>query len=303
VRILIAILTTGVRNTTFEECLQSILEQKVPASAELGILIVENNRIALDSIQEIITRYQKTTTFDIHHSIEINPGIPFARNRALTEAKNRDYSHLGFIDDDAFALNNWLEELTVNMEGYDVVAGPQCAVFPDKTSNFYQKAKIYNERVLPDQVDIRWAATNNILMSVAVLTRHDLCFNEALIHGGEDKELFLRVSMNGGKLQWRANAIIKEHIVKKRLNIKWAVKRTFRMGATGFQIESCNKNSNKVYLTCFFKGSIYFTKGLISLIPFAISPKHSTLDCLCDLSHGVGFIYGLFTKGKVKSYA
>jgi succinoglycan biosynthesis protein ExoM len=303
VKILIAILTTGTRNKTFEECLISVIKQKVPSFVELGILIVENNQVALDSIQTIINRHQNNNNLAIYHRLEVKPGIPFARNRALIEAKRLNYTHLAFIDDDAFAFANWLEALTFNIDGYDVVAGPQCAVFPEGTSKFYSKAKIYNERILADLSDIKWAATNNILMSVNTLSKLNLCFNESLIHGGEDKELFLRVSMHGGKLQWRANAIIKEHIVDERLNVKWALKRTFRMGATGFQIESCNKTQSKVWLTCIFKGAVYIVKGLISLLPFTFSSKHSLLDSLCDLSHGVGFFYGLFSKGKVKSYA
>ncbi len=301
-RILISILTTGVRNECLAQCLQSIIDQKVADNIELAILIVENNSSALAIIQAILSRYKQLTSIHIFHCLETQSGIPFARNKALTFAIDNLFTHLAFIDDDAFAHHHWINELASNMKGYDVVAGPQCALFPENTSLLYTNAKIYRERNIKDNTDIKWAATNNILISLSFLTRFNLKFNEQLINGGEDKELFLRVFMHGGKLHWRVNAIVKEHIVYSRLNIKWALRRAFRMGATGYLIESCNKSKNKVRVTCLFKGSVYFIKGMLSVIPYSLSSKHSVLDSLCDISHGIGFVYGIFTAGTVRKY-
>nr|WP_166738793.1 glycosyltransferase family 2 protein [Psychromonas sp. RZ22] len=302
-KIVVAILTTGVRNKTFKICIESLFRQNIPSFIDMDILVVENNQKALSSITQIIEPYKEHSNINIFHCLEVKPGIPFARNCALSFAQINGYSHLAFIDDDAFAVNNWIHELTIDIDSFDVVSGPQCALFPEDIPSFFKLAKVYRERVINHNADIQWAATNNVLISIDTLKRLNLRFNETLIHGGEDKELFLRVSKLGGKIKWRSNAVVKEHIVRERLNLKWALNRTFRMGATGFKIESCNKNRHKTYLICLFKGSAYLLKGFLSFIPFLISSKYSILDSLCDISHGLGFFYGIFTRGRVKSYA
>ncbi|MEH6454247.1 MAG: glycosyltransferase family A protein [Psychromonas sp.] len=301
--ILVAILTQGVRDDTFEQCLQSVIYQQVPQNSKLALLVVENNPESLSKIKNVIKKNNDLNDINIYHSLETVPGIPFARNNALNYAKNNGYSHLAFIDDDAFAQKNWLIELSKDYDKFDVSGGPQNALFPNDTKSFYRLAKIYRERNLKDNASIKWAATNNILMSVATLEKLNLKFNESLIHGGEDKELFLRVSALGGKIHWRANAIVQESIVESRLSIKWALRRTFRMGATGYLIESCTRSTPEVLAICIFKGSAYIVKGIVSLVPFTLSRHYSPLDSFCDITHGLGFFYGIYSKGKIKAYA
>lgn len=301
--IVVAILTTGTRMPHFEKCLKSVIAQNTPQNSQISLLVVENNSVKTSSVSSLIERLQASTERQIHYKLETKRGIPAARNFALNYAIDHDYTHLAFIDDDAYALEDWLVKLTENIGDNDIVSGPQKATFPDFTPARYKLAKVYQHRNIQDNEKIDWAATNNILISLQTIKKMQLNFNQKLKNGGEDKEFTLKVAYNGGKLAWRREAVVKEHIVDNRMNLKWALRRTFRMGATGFMIESCNKSTAKVYATCLFKGCAYIAKGLLSYIPYALSNKHSTLDCLCDLSHGVGFIYGLFTKGKVSSYA
>ncbi|XQF90029.1 hypothetical protein ACOBV8_16020 [Pseudoalteromonas espejiana] len=88
----------------------------------------------------------------------------------------------------------------------------------------------------------------------------NLSFNESLIHGGEDKELFLRLTACGGKIKWVNNAMVQENIVIERLTTKWALRRCFRMGATGFKIESCNKTFLGALLLAALKGLLIWRK-------------------------------------------
>lgn len=302
-RVLVAVLTTGSRSATFEQCILSILEQSYISSIKLSILIVENNSELNQVVNSSVSKFTNNKKINLIHVLETKQGIPFARNNALNYAQSNHYDYLAFIDDDAYADKNWLNLLCDKAKGYDVVAGPQKAIFPKGTHKYFNLARLYHERKLRDGVMVKWAATNNILINVNTLKKLNLSFNESLIHGGEDKELFLRLTACGGKIKWVNNAIVQEHIVIERLTTKWALRRCFRMGATGFKIESSNKTFLGALFTCCFKGTAYLAKGLLSFLPYFISSKHTCLDSLCDLSHGVGFFYGLFSGGNVRSYA
>lgn len=300
-KIIVTTLTTGTRNTTFNECLLSLQALTNVNGYKIDILVVENNQRPDEHVQKIISSYNSSEKC-VKHLLEPIRGIPHARNAALNFAKDKGYNYLAFIDDDAFASPDWIKTLVKVNENAHVAAGPQLAIFPEGTSSFYRNAVIYHERKVTDGAAIKWAATNNILIDVDFMKTNKLAFNPALINGGEDKELFLRVNKLGGKLAWSESAVVSEHIAQSRLSAAWAMRRTFRIGATGFMIESAIRTPFENYITCIVKGSLYLAKGLLLLPYHALSPKSSLLNSLCDLSHGVGFFYGLFSKGRVSKY-
>lgn len=300
-KIIVATLTTGTRNTTFNECLLSLQTLNNVNGYKIDILVVENNQRPDEHVQKIISSYNKSEKC-VKHLLEPIRGIPHARNAALNFAKDKGYNYLAFIDDDAFASKSWIENLVKTIETNNVASGPQLAIFPDSTRSFYRNAAVYHERTIADGEGVKWAATNNILIDLSFMEANDLSFNPKLINGGEDKELFLRVNKSGGNLIWSKEAVVSEYVAQSRLSVKWAMRRTFRIGATGFMIESSVKTPFMTYLSCIFKGGVYLTKGVLLLPYHAISPKSSTLNSLCDLSHGVGFFYGLFSRGRVSKY-
>ncbi|KEQ18495.1 glycosyltransferase family 2 protein [Endozoicomonas numazuensis] len=303
-KILAATLTTGTRNKTFIQCLESLMKQNLPDQTELSIVVVENNLASDKSVQSIIKKLRKRSPVHIYHELECKQGIPYARNRALKLAGELGFSHLAFIDDDAFAEQDWIAQLACTVRRYkcQAVTGPQKAIFPDDTSPMFRNAPVYHERKISNGQKVSWGATNNILMDVSFLHQKGLQFNTQLIHGGEDKELFLRVTQSGASIYWCQKAVVSEYISGERLKPQWAVRRTFRMGATGLMIERCNKSRKKAVFTCLFKGSAYLTRGLLTLPLYGLASSKSPLESLCDLSHGYGFYYGLFSGGTVRSY-
>ncbi|MBB1379349.1 glycosyltransferase family 2 protein [Pseudoalteromonas sp. SR43-2] len=300
-KIIVTTLTTGARNNTFNECLASLQALTNINGYQIEILVVENNQQPDDQVKKIISNYDNSDK-RVNHLLEPVQGIPSARNAALKYAKQRGYTYLAFIDDDAFASPSWIETL-VNANKYsNVASGPQLAIFPEGTSLFYCNATVYQERKLADGAEIKWSATNNVLIDVNFMNINNLSFNPKLINGGEDKELFLRVNKLGGKIIWSESSVVSEYIASSRLSVAWAMRRTFRIGATGFMIESAVRTSFENYITCIIKGLLYLAKGLCLLPYHLISSKSSLLNSLCDLSHGVGFFYGLFSKGRVSKY-
>ncbi|XQF90028.1 glycosyltransferase family A protein [Pseudoalteromonas espejiana] len=102
-RVLVAVLTTGSRSATFEQCILSILEQSYVSSIELSILIVENNPELSHVVNRSVSKFTNNTKINVIRVLETKQGIPYARNNALNYAQNNQYGYLAFIDDDAYA--------------------------------------------------------------------------------------------------------------------------------------------------------------------------------------------------------
>jgi hypothetical protein len=227
-----------------------------------------------------------------------------ARNKGLIYAIENKFTHLGFIDDDAKPDENWLINMVKILKetNVEVVTGPQVPIFPVNTSGFYRNAKVYKERELVNRATCTWAATNNVIFDVNFASVHGLLFSEDMKTGGSDKEFFSRYTQVGGKIVWAKDAVVKEYVELNRINFKWAIKRTYRFGGTGYRIERATKNALVSSIVCVLKGVAYIVKGLVSLIILPFKKDRSVIDGFCDISHGLSFIISIFFGGKLKKY-
>ena len=304
-KILISTLTTGTRQQTLTKCLESIIKQKTSSEFNYEILVVENNIKPNSDIEQLLKKIKKNASCSVNHILETRLGIPYARNAALEYGYNRKFDALAFIDDDAFAENDWLYQLfMVKLHTHSqAITGPQKPIFPDNCPKRFVQSKAYHAREVNNNLStVAWAATNNVLFDLHFLRNNNIRFKDDLIFGGEDKELTLRLSDCGGIITWNKNAIVNEYIAHERLKLSWILRRNFRIGATGLKIERANKSQFLSVLACLFKGSAYWIYGLLSFIPFLLLPNKTIFNSLANIAHGFGFYYGLFTGGTVKSY-
>jgi hypothetical protein len=301
-KILVTCLSVGTRMKSLEECVLKLKSLNVD-DFYFELLILENTSEYSEDINNLVNRYQ-SSSFIINRSLEIRAGIPFARNAALKFAINHDFNFLAFIDDDAYPDSNWLNSLLTTQvkSKANVVTGPQIPIFQFDVSNYFRFASIYSERKFTQEQTVSWAATNNVLMELSFFKEKNLFFNEKLTQGGEDKELFLRSTKAGAVICWDSNAVVSEIVVDSRMTVSWAIDRSFRHGATGYTIESATKSKVSTIVVCLFKGSAYLVKSFLSFPIKIIGSKRSTLDCICDFFHGLGFFYGIWSKGKFKKY-
>ncbi len=300
--VLVTCLSVGSRMNSLEECISKVKSLEVN-NFTFELLILENSITASTKIQNLIGKY-RSNDFSINHCLESRLGIPFARNAALKYAVDNNFSFLAFIDDDAYPEKFWLNHLMLTQKSYNAnaVTGPQIPIFPQTANNSFKFASIFSERKFTHNTTISWAATNNVLMDVKFFYNNNLFFNEQLTEGGEDKNLFLRATKQGATLYWDAKALVYENVVDSRMTVTWVMDRSFRHGATGYAIESSTKSKIYTFLTCLFKGNAYILKSIIWLPVNIINPKKSFLDSICDFFHGLGFFYGLWSKGRFKKY-
>ncbi|WP_445777443.1 glycosyltransferase family 2 protein [Shewanella sp.] len=301
-KILVACLSTGNRIKSLEECVFKLKSLDVDLFY-FELLILENTSEHSEDINSLVNRYH-SPSFIINRSLENRTGIPFARNAALKYAIKHEFNFLAFIDDDAYPDSHWLNSLLMTQIrcNANVVTGPQIPIFSPSASNFFRFASIYSERKFMQDQKIFWAATNNVLMQLSFFKEQNLFFNENLTQGGEDKELFLRSTKAGAVICWDCNAVVSEIVVESRMTVSWAIDRSFRHGATGYAIESATKSKVSTIAVCIFKGTGYIFRSVLLFPVNFLFSKRSPLDSICDFFHGIGFFYGIFSKGKFKKY-
>lgn len=303
IKLCIAVLTTATRGETLSECLYKISELELPNIEKVDLLVVQNR---IEESFEVTSLVNSMSHERIKFTTILEPslGIPMARNCALKFAQENDYTHVGFIDDDAKPNIDWLDKIVLTLTQHNVHAatGPQVPIFPEHTSDLYKNAKVYKERELPDKSICKWAATNNVVFDVVFAKKNNLYFSEDMKTGGSDKEFFSRYSKCGGKIIWVSDAVVYEYVEKSRINYKWAIRRTFRFGGTGFRIEKSDKSTILAFLICLLKGNAYIAKGMIGIVSSPFKKKRSVIDGVCDIAHGIAFILSIFSGGKLKRY-
>ena len=120
----------------------------------------------------------------------------------------------------------------------DVVTGPVLPHFPEPTpkwivtNGFFQRKQHATGKTLP------YAFTNNVLFRRRILDELRLRFDErwALV-GCEDQAFFMGVHLAGYKIVWANGAIVTEWIPPARANVRWLVRRLYRVGNATALIE------------------------------------------------------------------
>jgi GT2 family glycosyltransferase len=203
-----AAVCTRERPRLLERALESLLRQSVPPAE---ILVVENAPAGGDTRSLVASRFPS-----VRYVAEPVPGLDFARNRALTEAR---HAVLAFLDDDAVADVDWAGALLRTFEADPRVAVCTGRVEPLGLNTPGERIFEANggfsrgvERiVLPDDASrplhgrqaplIAWA------MSVGSGCSYAVRRGPALALGGFDEALDMGVPLPGGgdhDLLWRA---------------------------------------------------------------------------------------------------
>lgn len=308
--ITIAVATRN-RPLMLEKCLSSFLTVKVPDFVTINYLIVENSKelTMMRIVDQFAACLKDPHSAALLHEPEL--GIPFARNRAIDAAIEKQCRWLIFIDDDETVDRNWLSHLISGAEAasYDLAAGPviptlpkealtkkQTAIYEEYAADVQRRYKVradHIKRGMEFRVDL---ATNNWIGRVASLQSEGLRFNEGMRYtGGTDTELSKRAKKAGLKLGWLPEAVVYEVVPHDRLTLKYVYDRARSQALTKYHL-GYSVQGHRGLLRSFATASQKAIVGLVSVAIGSIADTRMQVQGIRRLGVSAGYLAGIFGK-------
>lgn len=302
-RILVALCTSGRDLGMLLRCLESIAKAEPPVGSTVDVCLTVNMEAIPERLAMEVSDLAGRTGLKVFVVTECRLGIPFARNSGLRYAIEGGYTHIAFIDDDAYADPLWLVRLAEKASSrYCAVGGPQIGVLSSEKKGI-AAARLYGGRVLSDGDETWWTATNNALASVEDIKAAGVLFDEDLASsGGSDKLFFWQLHLKTGKpIVWAANARVFEPVPASRLDLKWFIRRNYRYGASGVVIHVKALGRVRGHLVSFAKGGWLLARSGL-LVMRTLRGRATLYDALADVCHGSGYFFGCLPAFRVKKY-
>lgn len=225
------VICTAKRLEMVKRCIISVMNQTgLPTGFRHEIIVVENDRN--DNARASIEALAQTSNIPVHYVLETRRGIPFARNRTITEALTRGYDWMTLIDDDEQARPGWLSNLIRGALDHnaEITNGPVVRHYNATLPAWWKLLKPLNA---PTGHLLDEAPTNNTLLSIKVVSQDGLNirFDERLTFGHEDIDFFRRAKSAGAKIVWVHDAVVEEEIPASRMTNSRLLERVEMQGA------------------------------------------------------------------------
>lgn len=221
------------RPRSLTKLLESISAQSIfTAGIEVETVIVDNDD--QQSGLPVYHVFAENYPCELTYLCEARRGIPYARNRVVEHAIERNAPYIAFIDDDETAPPDWLQALhrVITHRQVDGVQGEVVSLLPEKDVPRWAeiaKRKTGNKREGQSRTGM---STNNVIFSTGPVREKGLRFDERFaLSGGSDIDFFKRAAETGSKHIWTNTATVYEEIPHSRLTTRWQFQRLFRVGA------------------------------------------------------------------------
>jgi glucosyl-dolichyl phosphate glucuronosyltransferase len=185
------------------------------------LIVVDNN--SADKTKEEVEKFRLTSGLNVRYVFEGNQGLSYARNCGIKVAKGEI---IAFTDDDVLVDPQWLTEIVRAFKGFsaDCVGGKIIPVWPGTRPQWFTKDMEgylalldYGDDVLVITQTNQMLFGANIVFSRAILDKVGP-FNTSLgrkgkkLYSHEEKDLFERIILSGGKVIYHPRAIV-HHII------------------------------------------------------------------------------------------
>ena len=226
------------RRPELQDTLRSLFSLQTPADCEIEVIVADND--ATPSARDLVESLRAASPFALRYVHCPKSNISIARNACLT-ACTADY--LAFIDDDETAEPGWLAALVARARETkaDVVLGPVEAVYDAGAPGWMRQGDFHSTRPVWVDGDILTGYTCNALLDMRSphleARRFALSLGQS---GGEDTHFFTQLTQGGGRIDFAAEALVKEPVPEKRARFGWLAKRRFRSGQTHGRLVAAN---------------------------------------------------------------
>ncbi|MEM8786021.1 MAG: glycosyltransferase [Pseudomonadota bacterium] len=198
------------------------------------LLIVDNDPEG--SARAIVDAARPFLPIPVQYVIEPRRGIPFARNRVLTEALELGADYVAFFDDDEIPAPAWIDTLYRGLKQHnaDVIGGPVRRTLNQGANRWVDAAD--RIRLSKDDRKLLYncvGSTNNCLFSMRLVRDLGLFFDEKFEHcGGSDSDFFTRSRLLGARHARVRDVLMTEQMPKSRQTLSWYMRRYYRQSVS-----------------------------------------------------------------------
>jgi glycosyltransferase involved in cell wall biosynthesis len=195
------------------------------------VVVIDNG--SNDHTKDVVSCIAGSCSFPIRYFFESQPGLPFARNRAVNESRGQ---WIAFFDDDQLTDPHWLSRLynTARREQVLCVGGSRSLLFEtdnrvELTAYCRQLLGEINQAELSDYHFRNLPCTGNVLIHCSLFESWGK-FDEITLDGGEDSDFFNRIILGGVRCVYDPAATVEHIIPPNRLDRDYLELIAFRHG-------------------------------------------------------------------------
>lgn len=290
--IVVGIITYG-RPEGLDRLLSSLATLEPPLP-RVSVVVVDND--AEGSARETVDAHCRKLDLPIRYAVEVERGIPAARNTVVRLAAESDYTMLAFVDDDEEVTPSWLSRLYAALEGLgcDVVTGPVVPRFEQTPPAWVLEGGFFERRRHTSGNVLDTAFTNNVLIRRRVFDEVTPHFDTGrALTGGTDAEYFRRAARAGMSIRWCDDAEVYEYNPISRTNGPWLLRRSFRTGSS--MSESRGQHLGAVTATALgcAASARWLTQGTAETCIGVATGKVRRMRGLQHVAYGLGLVAGL----------
>lgn len=247
--ITVAVLTRQ-RPRMLDGLIDSFAALRIPPDCTVRFLVVENDE-APHSRHVVENRQGTLPGGALDYVLETEPGIPFGRNRAASEAIAAGHDLLAFVDDDEVVAEDWLIHLIAGYrDSGAALIGAPLGIHPPQDDLSWTQRRMHDcirrryarkESRAARRADLSGTpgvtiVTNNWLAETRIFRDHGIWFDEAMrFTGGTDSKLSAEVKKAGLPTAWVANAHVHEIVPPERLTFAYQFARGRDQSNTNFR--------------------------------------------------------------------
>jgi len=180
--------------------LETVCAQRTDGLFTYSVVVADNDKAesARGAVGEIASRVPVA----VRYCVEPRQNIARTRNKAVATATG---DFIAFIDDDEFAIQEWLLTLFHALKEYDAdgVLAPVNPHFDQGAPQWVVKGGFYDRPVHPTGMSLQWkqCRTGNVLLKKELFGTDAEPFNPECL-SGEDQDFFRRKIAEGRSFVW-----------------------------------------------------------------------------------------------------
>ena len=279
------------------------LRRQTLAFSLFEVLVVDNG--STDDTRAVVERYTDSS-WNLHYVFEPRIGLSHARNRGACEAH---CGLLAFIDDDAVANPDWLEQAVKALSNggtqIGVVGGRVMAIWESPRPSWLGDdllpfLSILEERRRHQSLSVRPPLVGANMIFNAEAFRCAGGFSNLLGRRGngllsnEEIEIMQRIQRQGYLAAYYPEVVVSHHVPKSRLERNWFRRRCHWQGRSdSLCVRLEPDNTPRQWRADYIKRCVLETKTIVRMLLFtSLSARYSLFPIECRLHWLIGYLMG-----------